>query len=409
VDKTLVVFTYAPAGLGHIRVANALIEAIPECLPYVSFSPSDTTTETMHRFSSINTFARRLMEFTQSGRAGYLYTKLYTKYLKTHTDDLLSQFIHLVLAQKFKPTKIVIIATHFGHAYQLGELKGQISRSLGAKVSLVVQVTDDSPQDIWYVDTADLIICPSSKTKRALLEFAKKEELSFVPIEVVPYPVSLDFARELAVAKVVNRSHQFDPSKNTPINIIIPVSGAAVGMDFFSHIIHVLHEKSPRFVFHIVCRRAPFTVIFLHKMLHRNYVRLYVSDGYRETVEMYKKVYEENVISAEITKPSEQAFKALLDVNSIGGSYLLLAEPVGRQEYDNIAFLRRHGYIETGSKSTRGWVLPHGSKASAELIWSLYNDGVLKEAFNIFVKKESSDEIGSDGARQFWNAVLGII
>ncbi|MBU1104993.1 MAG: hypothetical protein ABII16_02150 [Patescibacteria group bacterium] len=403
--ETLIVFTYAPAGLGHIRVTDALIEAIPPHLKYTVFTAQDSTTETMHRFSSINTWARKLMEFTQKGKAGYWFTKIYTKYLKTHTDDLLNQFIHLVQDRSVKPQKIIIVSTHFGLAYQLGELKNQISKILNAEVFLVVQVTDDSPQDIWYVDSADLIFCPSLKTKNALKAFARKDGLPDVPVEVVPYPVSLEFSQKLSASKINQRLQQYDPTENTPINIIIPVSGAAVGMEFFAHLIHTLHKMSPRFVFHIVCRQAPFTLIFLHKMSHRSYVRLYVSSGYRETVNLYKTVYKKNIISAEITKPSEQAFKALLDVDSVGGAFLLLAEPVGRQEHDNLNFLKRNGLIETASKNTRGWILPQGSKASAELTWSLYQ-GTMLETFKNFKQKDSSHEIGSDGAKQFWKVLL---
>ena len=50
----LVVFTYAPAGLGHIRVADALMSGIPQDLSYTVFAPSDRSTESVHRFSSLN-------------------------------------------------------------------------------------------------------------------------------------------------------------------------------------------------------------------------------------------------------------------------------------------------------------------------------------------------------------------
>jgi hypothetical protein len=405
VKKTLVVFTYAPAGLGHIRVANALMESLKDA-PYCIFSPLDKTTEAMHRFSSINTFARKIMEFTQSGFAGYLYTKIYTNYLKTHTDDLLSQFIRVVISQKYKPDKIIIVSTHFGLAYQLGELKDKISRSLGAKVHLVVTITDDSPQDIWYVDTADILISPSQNTRRALIDLAKRDKLPSVPISVVPYPVPAKFATALNENKNNQRIAQLNPKSETEINIIIPVSGAAVGMEFFSHIVQVLHQKSPRFVFHIVCRQAPFTKVFLKKMAKRSYVKIHTSKGYREIVDMYEKVYEENIICAEITKPSEQCFKALLNAKSVGGSFLFLAEPVGRQERDNINFLKRHGFIETNTAHTRGFILPHGSKASADLIWDLFNLGKLQQIYDSFKPLEKSAEIGDDGAKRFWEVVF---
>jgi len=67
VSNPLIVFTYAPAGLGHIRVANALMSDVPAGLEYLIFAPSDKTTETTHRFTSLNVPARHVMEFFQQG------------------------------------------------------------------------------------------------------------------------------------------------------------------------------------------------------------------------------------------------------------------------------------------------------------------------------------------------------
>ncbi len=182
---------------------------------------------------------------------------------------------------------------------------------------MVVQVTDDSPQIVWYVDSADLIIAPSHKTKVSLEEFAKKTGKRRVPIEVAPYPISQELAKKLHPEKIVERRNQYDPLKMTSINIAIPVSGAAVGMEFFLHLMAHLHRKSNRFLFHVICRRDPFTQNFLHKVAKRDYVRLYVSSDYKTVVDMHQRVYQEHVIAAEVTKPSEQAFKALLRHDSV--------------------------------------------------------------------------------------------
>ena len=173
-------------------------------------------------------------------------------------------------------------------------------------------------------------------------------------------------------------------------------------LDFFLHIMTRLHLKSSRFVFHIVCRNAPFTSNFLYKVKHRDYARLYVSDKYRDIIDMYKSVYMNNVISAEVTKPSEQAFKALLKNNAIGGSFLLFAEPVGRQEHDNIDFLKRHSFLAQDSSHKRGYILPFGSQASAEFIWDLFDNGKMLDAFNRFSPKQSNSETGDNGVELFW-------
>jgi len=351
------------------------------------------------------------MEFFQRGAPEVLYTKIYTNYLKTHTDDLLGQFTKLVEEQVDRPEKIIIVATHFGLAYQLGAIKSRLEERLGAEIFLVVQVTDDSPQVIWYVDLASLIIVPSSKTKDALENFARKHHLKEVPIEVAPYPVDLDFAKILPLDKITARSNQYDPNQTDPINIAIPVSGAAVGMEFFLHLMLRLHARSPRFVFHIVCRKAPFTQSFLRQIEHLKYVKYYVSDSYKTVVDMHKHVYMENVICAEITKPSEQSFKALLSARSAGGSFLLFAEPVGRQEHDNINFLNRHNFLPKDPDEyhhpniLRGCILPHGSQASAELIWNLFSSRRLLNAFTNFSANQSNGETGYDGVFRFWEIV----
>lgn len=405
-SNPLIVFTYAPAGLGHIRVADALMSGIPAGLNYTVFAPSDKSTESMHRFSSLNVPARRVMEFFQRGFAEVLFTKFYTGYLKRHTGNLSTQFVQLIRSQEVKPDKIIIISTHFGLAYQLGTIKGQLEKELNIAINLIVQVTDDSPQIIWYVDLANLIICPSHKTKLSLQAFATKNRLKQVSMEVVSYPVDLDFAKTLAPDQITARANQYNPSIESSINVVIPVSGAAVGMEFFLHLMRRLHDASPRFVFYVVCRKAPFTANFLRLIKRKDYVRLFASSDYKEVVETYERVYLENVISAEVTKPSEQAFKGLLRADSVGGSFLLFAKPVGRQEYDNIDFLERHGLLSDDLNSRRGYILPYGSKASASLIWDLFNSGKMLNAFNKYSPQPPSDELGDDGVAKFWKLVL---
>jgi hypothetical protein len=380
--------------------------SIPAQLKYVVFAPSDNSTETMHRFSSLNVPARHVMEFFQRGLAEALFTKVYTGWLKRHTGKLATQFIQLIQSQKGKPAKIIVVATHFGLAYQLGAIKAQLERTLGVPILLVVQITDDSPQSVWYVDSADLIISPSHKTKSALQEFARANNLNQVPLEVVPYPVDPAFAQALTSAQIAARVDQYTPGGQSPINIVIPVSGAAVGMQFFVHLMRHLHAASPRFVFYIVCRKAPFTETFLQLVQHEDYVRVFVSAEYKEVVEAYKQVYLAHVIAAEVTKPSEQAFKALLHAGSVGGSVLLLADPVGRQEYDNIALLDRHKLLSDDCARRRGYILPYGSKASADLILDLFTSGKLLRAFSTFTAPTPTDELGANGVLAFWQ-VLG--
>lgn len=401
--KPLIVFTYAPAGLGHIRVADALIESLPDGYKSLVFSPSDRSIESIHRFSSLNCFARRLMEWFQGGAPQAIFTRYYRKYLKTHTNNLFLEFASLIKSQKNIPQIIIIASTHFGLTYQLGSIKEKLEAELKTKIYLVTQITDDSPQYIWYIDTADLIIAPSIKTAEILKKYGRKEHLKDIPFEVLPYPIIPSFIKSLSQNEIISRQQQYNPKSNEPINIIIPVSGAAVGMKFFTRIIEKLHKLSNRFVFYVVCRKAPFTQDFIKRIENKDYVKLFVSENYQEVVHMYNRIYQNNVISSEITKPSEQSFKALLNINSVGGSFLFFATPVGRQEYDNLKFLKKNHLLSTDS---RGIVLPKGSTNSAKFIFKFYQKGILLDIFKKFKVDETNFETQPTGAILFWKTVL---
>lgn len=402
-DKPLIVFTYAPAGLGHIRVADALIESLPKKYDSLVFSPSDPSIESIHRFTSLNRSARRLMEWFQRGKPQTIFTRYYRKYLKTHTGELFLEFTSLIKTQPEIPKKIIIVSTHFGLAYQLGSIKKDLEKALNTEIFLVVQVTDDSPQYIWYVDTADLIIAPSQKTVDELENYGVKEGLKKVMFEVLPYPVLSLFAKRLSNPSLLNRRDQYNPKKKNPINIAIPVSGAAVGTDFFTILMERLHRYSKRFYFFVICRRAPFTQKFIDRCQQKKYINLYASESYKEVIYIYDTVYLKNVISSEITKPSEQSFKALLDNDSIGGSFLFFANPVGRQEYDNLDFLAKNNLL---SSNPRGVVIPKDPIQAANLIWKYYNDGILLDNFDKFRPIHNHPEVRDNGSTLFWRTIL---
>jgi hypothetical protein len=153
---------------------------------------------------------------------------------------------------------------------------------------------------------------------------------------------------------------------------------------------------------------------------------------------MYDEVYKKYVVSMEITKPSEQAFKALYDYEMIGGSLLLFSNPVGRQESDNIDFLTRHGlifnerattklwkYAESGisisgaekenlfsyEKYVRGIKLPFGSRKAANFIVWCLNNGIFERMVtkNSMKSGEKALEIHSDGVALFWNKVSSLV
>jgi len=401
-SKPLVISTYAPAGLGHLRVTDALMEAIPSDFDSMIFCPSDEITETMHRFTSQNIVARRLMEWVQHGTPQKIFTRKYRNFLKNNITDLFLEFTSLIKSQKSLPKTIIIVSTHFGLSHQLGVIKEMLEKYLKTKIYLIVQVTDDSPQYIWYVDSADLIFVPSEKTARKLQAYGKKEGLKKVNFQVNPYPLLPTFSEILSELKIINRQEQYNPKKKTPINIAIPISGAAVGMSFFVQLMESLHNLSDRFNFYVVCRKAPFTKNFINQIKDKSYINLFISESYQEVVNMYNSVYKKNIISSEITKPSEQSFKALLNNKSIGGSFLFFAKPVGRQEYDNLNFLKRNDFLSSNLRAT---ILPEDPINCAKFINETYQSGFLLRAFKKFKPVQNNPEIGDNGTILFWKII----
>jgi len=89
------------------------------------------------------------------------------------------------------------------------------------------------------------------------------------------------------------------------------------------------------------------------------YIRIYGAQEDRKVINIYEDVYQKNVISIEITKPSEQLFKALLDCKAESASLLLFTEPVGRQEVVGDVDARRGsgfdgGHVEPGRIEPQG-------------------------------------------------------
>lgn len=432
----VVVFAYVPAGLGHLRVTDAFFHGLPEGVAPLLLGSEDKLTMFFHRLTSVNPLAKHILEWSQSGLPEDIFTKFY-HWLYRYNTQTIYQELGLVLDQRMDlPKTVLVVATHFGLAYQIVAIKNKLEKEKHVKIIVVMQVTDDSPQHFWYVPGVDLIVVPSEKTRQGLLIYGKEENLGVVDIQVLPYPIDPAMGEKLPSDQYQNRLNQLDFKSKSPIPIAIPVSGAAVGMDFVIHMVDALHEKSDRFVFNVISKSTPYTQKFLTEMINREFIKLDVSFSSREIVDKYANLYQNNVISLEITKPSEQLFKTLFHPNQKGGSILFFSEHIGRQESDNLDFLRRHQliplkaemdqmwadsennmeidgggkWILEKAKHWRGLILPFRSAKAANFIFWCLKQGILETMVKNYTQpKDEGNELGSDGVEQFWQKVAQLV
>ena len=349
------IVTYAPAGLGHLRVADALIEGLPKGVTPLLLGAEDKSITLLHRASSAKLLGRPAIEWLQFGFQEQLFTLVYRSYLRAaagYLQKLLTDFLH---RHAVRPRTVVVVCTHFALAHQLGAIKDELSARENVRIILVVQVTDDSPQPVWYVIGANLIIVPSDTTRSKLISYGRQWHLPPIPIEVAPYPISLQLLRSLTKAEQARRRGQFSPAKTPVITTAVPISGAAVGLPFLAGFIESLHHRSPRFSFHIMAKVAPQTAAFLAQMSRCPNVTNHTADHDRGVVASYVDLYQSEVFGFEVTKPSEQAFKALATPKQRGGAILLFADPVGEQEHNNLGFLSRHNLIPDADDQAALW------------------------------------------------------
>jgi len=152
-------------------------------------------------------------------------------------------------------------------------------------------------------------------------------------------------------------------------------------------------------------------------------------------VDAYDKLYNEEVIALEVTKPSEQAFKALLSTNLRGGSVLLFSTPVGKQEFDNLNFLQRHFLVPSMQTNTELWEMaenhaaassrlldeahtwrgvriPEDPEKAANFIWWMLTSGIFSQMVAGNMTGNPSDpypdELGPDGVAKFWRLVASL-
>ena len=432
VDSELaIIFATSPTGLGHLRVTDALYHGLPKNSSPILLGAQDPSVSAIYRFVSINPFTRRVMELLALPPWNNSFAILARRAIRTQT-TLLSQQLKTILNERMTvPKKVLLVATHITLGHQLGAIKKRLEKELGITILLVIQITDDTPQPIWYIYDADAIFVPSDYSKKKLTEYAKKVHLPDVPVIVSAYPISPIFAEVLTQKEVTNRHEQTDQLSHARINISLPVSGAAVGMTFLSRYIKEMHNLSKRFYFHVTSREAGYTSQLIKSLSEVSYVKLYTSPFDMKTVDNYEQVFANTTIALEVTKPSEQAFKTLATPNQRGGAVILFSQPVGIQEFDNLHFLRNHGLMPSKTMNRTLWQLSRNNEpvppellqhahhwralrlpsdhnlAALFTMWCLQQR--LFSAMTHYEREQNRTELQANGVEQFWQHVVELL
>src|SRR5512135_4000 len=226
--KLLLVLAYAPAGLGHLRVTDALYHGLPETVNPVVLGSQDTSIQTIHRLTSVNPVGKAIFDWLQEGPYSEQTNQIYRESLRAEHREVYADMTRLLSERLERPEKILVACTHFGLAHKLAAIKEELQQREHVRMVLAVCVTDDTFQHIWYVDGADLLVVPSEYTRRKYVEYSQR--MGNMPrIEVVPYPLHPRIAEKLDEAELAAKTRQVDPNSAEPIHVSIPISGAAVG------------------------------------------------------------------------------------------------------------------------------------------------------------------------------------
>jgi len=430
--STCIILATSPTGLGHLRVTDALYHGLPKNAAPILLGAQAPLESTLYRFISLNRFTKKIMEMVEMPPLDKPLALLGRKFLRSNTSNIHHQLKTILNGRLVVPKTVLLVSSHNMLSHQMGQIKKKLAAETGANIFLVQQVTDDSPQAIWYVQDADLIFVPSEYTKAKLLEYARKSRLPLVPIVVTAYPVSPLLGEAMSEHELSEREKQLDPSEKVDVHVTMPVPGAAVGTSFMVDYIQKMHQYSSRFVFHVVSREAPFTNSFVQKVAGLSYVKLLTSKHDRTTVDNYEKVFREQTIALDVTKPSEQAFKALLTPKQKGGVIILFSTPVGGQEFDNLHFLRNHSLMPslhdhkilwdraqknetigerellTKADHWRALRLPDDpEQASIFTMWCM-REGLFAKMLD-YTRAEKGNEVQSNGVEQFWTHVARLV
>lgn len=416
---TLVVFTYALAGFGHLRVTDALYEGTPLGVDSEILESNDEKVKNFHRLTTGNYTIRQIFEWGQDGPLSHIFTDIYKSTLSSNVDMTFSEVAALLKKQIRIPKKVVFVCTHFGLAYEIIAVRDRLETELGIKTYIVVQVTDDYCHPMWYVEGADLTLVPSQLTKERFIELGKLFNYNPINIEVLPYPVSKFFQISLTPGEMAERM-KFE-------NVSVPLSGSAANLDYYKELLSHLLTVDRNLKFFITTRKASYTNNFINTFSGNPNVNILSSESDSEVVHFYDQVLTDNVISLEITKPSELSFKTLIEPTMRGGVAMLFTQPFGSQEKSNLEFLQRHNLIPTWDEAERLWQMnsedkemidkacgwrglplpPEPRHAARFIPWcrenKIFSQMVLCK--NNLSQTQNKEEVSPFGVERFWETI----
>jgi hypothetical protein len=408
---------------------DALKDGLPIGIKVEEMGIENIRANKIHSLGSRISILAKISEFYQTNHlAEKLVTFFYTNYLRNKTHEAIQKFSEI---HSNHPNKKVfcVVSTHYALAHAIASVKNFLERQLNIKIFLSTIVTDDSPQRIWAVTGSDLIFVPSKKTQSILSKYLPNSNI----IKTVSFPISPKLNQKLDSGEFQRVSNQLNPEKDADLHIDIPISGAAVQLHYLQKLIINLSLK--KFEFTVVGQESIYSIAFFEKLRKVQKVQLSIGLSARETVNLYESIfYQPNRPAVEITKPSEQTFKALINPSCRGGVILLLTNPVGRQEKDNLDFLTRHQLLPDNNKQNeleeyllqnkvtdeseksnwqylashwRGIRLPENPNKASIFIERLKETGILYSMLSYTA--EAKKELTPDGVKQIWNTINNLI
>ncbi|MDQ3239351.1 MAG: hypothetical protein M3P33_02395, partial [bacterium] len=255
-----IIISTSPTGLGHIRVMNALLEGLPKEIKPSIIGIQDNLTSFIYRIISTNATLRKCFEFIQNNPlAENLTSQIIRSFQIINLSNTIAE-IKNILDSDDEISDIIYVSTHPMIGNKIQKIIDKQYFDIPSTHALIV--TDDSPQRFWVLNS-DYIITPSEKTKNKLQKLCT--DCNFNPkIIVKPYPINPKYLKKLPPHVLYNKLEQIEPDNPQKLRICIPISGAAVQLDFYQVLIEQLlitipHNNLNEFTFSIITKEGNFT------------------------------------------------------------------------------------------------------------------------------------------------------